>query len=105
MASSDHFSIAKPVNIESIQHRILCDFIEMIVLQKAGSSNVWECADGFRASVGASEISIVTGRIEDYPVGPEKVVVLPCNEYFEDHCTSDTRTALGMYINRRCAGD
>lgn len=104
VARSDHFSIAKPMNRDAIQHRMLCDFIQMILVQKTGSSNVWECANGFRATVGASEISIVTGRIENYPVGPERVIALPCNEYFEDHCTNDTRTALGMYINRRCVG-
>lgn len=101
---SDHFSIAKPVDAKAIQHRMLCDFIESIVLQKGNVSNVWECVGGFRASVGASEISIVTGRIEDYLIGPEAVVALPCNEYFEDHCTSDTRTALGVYINQHCPG-
>ena len=101
---SDHFSIAKPVDAQAIQHRMLCDFIESIAQQKGNASNVWECAGGFRASVGASEISIVAGRIEDHAAGPETVVVLPCNEYFEDHCTSDTRTALGVYINRHCAG-
>lgn len=100
---SDHFSIAKPVNDHAIQHRMLCDFIEAISQQRSNTSNVWECAGGFRASVGASEISIVAGRIEEHPVGPDAVVALPCNEYFEDQCTSDTRTALGVYITRQCA--
>lgn len=100
---SDHFSIAKPIDAKAIQHRMLCDFIESILLQKGNASNVWECPGGFRARVGASEISIVAGRIEEHPVGPETVVALPCNEYFEEHCTSDTRTALGVYINRHCS--
>jgi len=101
---SDHFSIAKPVDSQAIQHRMLCDFIKSIALQKGNTSNVWECADGYRACVGASEINIIVGRIEDYPAGPETAVALPCNEYFDDRCTSDTRTALGVYINRHCAG-
>jgi O-acetyl-ADP-ribose deacetylase (regulator of RNase III) len=99
---SDHFSIAKPVDAEAIQHRMLCDFIKDIAQQKGNTSNVWECTGGFRASVGASEIRIVVGRIEDEPAGPSAAVALPCNEYFEDECTSDTRTALGVYINRHC---
>lgn len=102
--SSDHFSIAKPADAQAIQHRVLCDFIEGIVLQKGNTTNVWECPGGFRTSVGESEISIVTGRIENHPVDSKTTVVaLPCNEYFEDHCTRDTRSALGVYINRHCA--
>jgi len=101
---SDHFSIAKPVDAQAIQHRMLCNFIEGIALQKGNTSNVWECPDGFRASVGASEISIIAGRIENHPAGPQTAVALPCNEYFEDNCTSDTRTALGVYAGRHCLG-
>jgi hypothetical protein len=94
---SDHFSIAKPSDAQALQHRMLCDFIESIVLQKDNASNVWECTGGFQASVGASEIKIVAGRIEEFPVGPKAVVALPCNEYFDDHCNSDPRSALGVY--------
>jgi pimeloyl-ACP methyl ester carboxylesterase/O-acetyl-ADP-ribose deacetylase (regulator of RNase III) len=100
---SDHFSIAKPVDAQAIQHRMLCDFIEKIALQKSNAGNVCEFDNGFRASVGASEISIVAGRIEDHSTGAEAVVALPCNEYFEDNCTSDTRTALGVYMKKHCA--
>ena len=100
---SDHFSIAKPEDAQAIQHRMLCEFIESIVLKKGSGSSVWQCTGGFRANVGASEISIVAGRIEDHPAGLETVVALPCNEYFEDQCTNDTRTALGVYIKRHCA--
>lgn len=100
---SDHFSIAKPENAQAIQHRMLCEFIEGILLKNGNGSSVWQCSGGFRANVGASEISIVAGRIEDQPAGLETVVALPCNEYFEDQCTNDTRTALGVYIKRHCA--
>jgi pimeloyl-ACP methyl ester carboxylesterase/O-acetyl-ADP-ribose deacetylase (regulator of RNase III) len=100
---SDHFSIAKPTDDQAIQHRMLCKFIESIAQQTSSANNVWECAGGFKARVGASEIGIVVGRIEEHPIGSETVVALPCDEYFDGQCTSDTRTALGVYINRRCA--
>lgn len=100
---SDHFSIAKPEGAHALQHRTLCDFVEDVVRQKGNSSNVWDCAGGYRTCVGESEISIVAGRLEDYPTSPETAVVLPCNEYFEDHCATDRRTALGIYIQRHCA--
>lgn len=99
---SDHFSISKPENNNALQHRLLCDFIEKLTQQVGNASNVWQCQKGYRASVGESEIRIVTGRIEEYPAGSETVVVLPCNEYFEDQCTGDRRTALGVYVNKHC---
>lgn len=100
---SDHFSIAKPVDAQAIQHRMLCDFIKGIALQTGDAGSVLECGGGFRVSVGASEINIATGRIEDYQIGSEAAVALPCDEYFDGHCASDTRTALGVYINQHCA--
>ncbi|WP_171013768.1 alpha/beta fold hydrolase [Chitinivorax sp. B] len=100
---SDHFSIAKPTDDQAIQHRMLCKFIEGIAQQKHNPGNVWECAHGFKACVGASEICIIAGRIEEYPMGPGVVVVLPCDEYFEGQCARDSRTALGVYFNRYCA--
>ncbi|WP_133607694.1 alpha/beta fold hydrolase [Aquabacterium commune] len=100
---SDHFSIAKPMDTQALQHRALCSFIENLAKQQSTADSVWECAGSHRASVGASEITIVAGRIEEYPLG-SAALVLPCNEYFEDRCTSDTRTALGVYISKHCAG-
>jgi len=100
---SDHFSIAKPTDDQAIQHRMLCKFIEAIAQQESNAGNVWESAGGVKARVGASEISIVAGRIEEHPMGPETVVALPCDEYFAGQCASDIRTALGVYFNRHCA--
>lgn len=100
---SDHFSIAKPIDDQAIQHRMLCKFIVMIAQQRSNADNVWEWAGGFKAHVGASEIGIVAGRIEEQAIGPGAVVSLPCDEYFDARCASDTRTALGIYINRHCA--
>jgi hypothetical protein len=37
--------------------------------------------------------------LEDYAKDPHTAVVLPCNEYFDDRCVEDTRSALGAYIN------
>ena len=46
------------------------------------------------------EIRVVNGRIEDHPVESTTVVVLPCNEYFDDRCAYDTKSALGAYVNK-----
>lgn len=50
--------------------------------------------------VGGCEIRVVEGRIEDYRVKPGAAVVLPCNEYFDDRCAEDTRSALGAYVGK-----
>lgn len=49
---------------------------------------------------GGCEIRVVNGRIEDYPAESTTVVVLPCNEYFDDRCAYDTKSALGAYVNK-----
>ena len=51
-------------------------------------------------SVNGCEIRVVNGRIEDFAREAGAVVVLPCNEYFDDECAGDTRSALGAYVNR-----
>lgn len=100
---SDHFSIAKPSDEKAIQHRKLCEFIEKFLIDGDSAKSVRRCRGGFIASVGASEIRIVVGRIEAHPMGSDTAAVLPCNEYFEDHCAIDTRSALGGYISRHFA--
>lgn len=51
-------------------------------------------------TVGRCEIRVVEGRIEDYTPEAGTVIILPCNEYFDDRCVSDTGSALGAYVNR-----
>jgi len=51
-------------------------------------------------TVGGCEIRVVNGRIEDYPLERTTAVVLPCNEYFDDECAYDTKSALGAYVSR-----
>jgi hypothetical protein len=46
------------------------------------------------------EIRVVNGHLEDQPAEPTRVVVLPCNEYFDDRCAYDTKSALGAYANK-----
>lgn len=55
-------------------------------------------------TVAGCEIRVEFGRIENYVDKPGVVVALPCNEYFDDRCVSDTRSALGAYVNRVFTG-
>lgn len=55
-------------------------------------------------TVGGCEIRAVNGRLQDYPLDPGSAIVLPCNEYFDDQCAGDTKSALGAYVNRAFEG-
>lgn len=55
-------------------------------------------------TVGSCEIRVVNGRIEDQAGKAGVAVALPCNEYFDDHCAGDTRSALGAYVSRMFEG-
>ncbi len=56
------------------------------------------------ARVSGCEIRALAGRIEDHPADPKTAVILPCNEYFDDECTRDTRSSLGAYVNKAFPG-
>ncbi len=63
-------------------------------------SRVEESGGVMWTSVAGCEIRIVRGRVEDGAGDSGTVVVLPCNEYFDDRCVYDTKSALGAYVNR-----
>jgi len=50
------------------------------------------------------EIRVVYGRIQDYSPDAGTVIVLPCNEYFDDQCAADTKSALGAYVSAKFEG-
>jgi len=101
---TDHFTIAKPESSEAIQNRLLCQFIETIARTGFDLSKVSESNGELRTIVSGCEIRVIAGRIEDYPSPKDTVVVLPCNEYFDDRCTADASSALGAYVGRHFSG-
>ena len=46
------------------------------------------------------EIRVIYGKIEDQRPPTGSAIVLPCNEYFDDECVFDPRSALGAYVAR-----
>ena len=52
------------------------------------------------ATINGCEIMATAGRIEDFRAPAQTVVVLPSNEYFDDQCAYDPRSALGAYVNK-----
>jgi len=63
-------------------------------------SRVKENNGELSATVGDCEVRVVEGRLEDYAAESGTVIVLPCNEYFDDRCAGDVKSALGAYVNR-----
>jgi len=68
------------------------------------AERVSECDGAFCTNVNGCEIHVVNGRIEEYQYAKGAAVVLPCNEYFDDRCAGDTRSALGAFVNRAFEG-
>ncbi|MGD0867689.1 MAG: hypothetical protein ABSA49_19280, partial [Rhizomicrobium sp.] len=58
-------------------------------------SRVKETGGVQSTKIGDCEIRVILGRLEGYRSPDEKVIVLPCNEYFDDHCVEDLKGALG----------
>lgn len=67
-------------------------------------TRVKETSQGFSTTVGGCEIRVVLGRLEEMAHKESVVVALPCNEYFDDRCAGDVRSALGAYVSRRFEG-
>lgn len=64
------------------------------------ASAVKESNGVISAVVNGCEIWVRDGRIEQCEPSNITAVVLPCNEYFDDECAFDTRSALGAYVNK-----
>jgi O-acetyl-ADP-ribose deacetylase (regulator of RNase III) len=53
---------------------------------------------GCQAAVGRCYLRVVYGRIEECRAAESLAVVLPTNEFFDDECIRDGRSALGAYV-------
>jgi antiphage defense system Thoeris ThsA-like protein len=63
------------------------------------SRRVKKTATGWTTHVNQASIEVVSGRLERLaPPRPDTLVVLPANEYFDDECIRDTRSALGAFV-------
>jgi hypothetical protein len=67
-------------------------------------SRVTDTGGVLTTRVESCEVRILFGRIEDQAPAPDALVVLPCNEYFDDRCVEDNKSALGAFVNRMFDG-
>jgi hypothetical protein len=57
---------------------------------------------GFGTKISNTEINIMFGRLENISDElEESMVVLPANEFFDDECINDKKSALGAYVNHK----
>jgi hypothetical protein len=54
--------------------------------------------------VSGCEVRVVEGLLQDFASESGTAIVLPCNEYFDDECATDTKSSLGAYSNRAFDG-
>ena len=59
---------------------------------------------GVSTRLGSTALNVTHGRIEDTRVTDGAVLVLPANEYFDDDCVNDRRSALGAFVQTHFAG-
>lgn len=58
--------------------------------------------NGFGTKISNTEINIMFGRLENISDElEESMVVLPANEFFDDECIDDKKSALGAYVNHK----
>lgn len=69
------------------------------------TAQVYRNKDRVLAQIGESSITVLPGRLEDCVSDPSQVlVVLPANEYFNDRCINDPRSALGAFVQAKFPG-
>jgi hypothetical protein len=57
--------------------------------------------DAYSVKIGSSNLRVRFGRIEECEAADAScLVALPANEFFDDECISDQRSALGAYIHK-----
>lgn len=70
-------------------------------IQEVPAGRVRATASGYQFQLGGSTINVLPGRIEHVSCdSPDCLIALPANEYFDDECISDSRSALGAWMQR-----
>lgn len=78
------------------------DAVELIeAVQALDKSRVRKKRDAYSARLGDLTITVSLGRIEEYECRAEDcLIALPANEFFDDDCIHDAKSALGAFMNR-----
>lgn len=67
-----------------------------------GFRRITKLNTGFGTKLSNTEINIMFGRLENIADElEESMIVLPANEFFDDECINDKKSALGAYVNHK----
>ncbi|HET7213409.1 MAG TPA: macro domain-containing protein [Terriglobia bacterium] len=84
---------------------LLCVWMESDLRGWVHPVRIKRTAGGYQVPIGPSRVNVAYGKIEDAEVlGPSNAVVLPANEFFDDECIRDGRSALGAYMLKHFPG-
>ena len=68
-------------------------------IKETDTGRVRKTTNGYCTSLGAMTIKVSLGRIEESDCSDEDcLVALPANEFFDDDCIHDSRSALGAFM-------
>lgn len=74
-------------------------------INETDASRVRNIPNGYCVSLGEMTINVILGRIEDSDCSDECcMVALPANEFFDDECIHDSRSALGAFMQHHFKG-
>ena len=88
------------VSIAAFAYSVWSGYKTSVVGEGLDLSRVRSEGGDLYALVNNCEIRIAFGRIESYAQKAGVAVALPCNEYFDDRCIDDTKSALGAFVTR-----
>ncbi len=83
--------------------QLILHFSERISEILFSSTKVRKLANGncFEVTLSGARVAVHYGRLEEFPIANENwAVVLPGNEFFDDECIKDERSALGAFMRR-----
>ena len=61
--------------------------------------------DSITTNIGQNSLHVEAGRLETSVSDPDcTLIVLPANEYFDDECIGDTKSALGAFVQAKLRG-
>lgn len=61
--------------------------------------------DSITTNIGQNSLRVEAGRLETSVSDPDcSLIVLPANEYFDDECIGDTKSALGAFVQVKLGG-
>jgi hypothetical protein len=83
------------------------DALELVeAIKSSDTSCVQTLPDGYSAKVGDLTVTVSLGRIEECDCSADDcLIALPANEFFDDDCIDDPKSALGAFMKHHFMDD